>query len=745
MEEKSQNYQMDTIKIIMFCTVYILCIMGVLVQSFFSYNDRLVGQQQQQLSNIVRSVSRSIDIYIKNQKSSLEVFASSYGFWHGIDEMNKQQNIDALKHELEQYLQRDQQARKDVLLVDQEGKIIMRCSDAESKLYYKEKMFDYELTESKTAQIPGVYLVEQNHYLLPIVIATEYVSYANKKIYIVVLLDFEDIYRQIDSSSIKADEKSYLIVKNQDGRILMHESRKQIGLHAIKGRIENYPEVDFSSMAKLIEKELEGKEGTYIFDSYWFSDEKEPIKAKKFSAFIPLQVDYGFWIVSINMDYDKFIAPLNRYVFTIIFLFTLILAVITFFVALFWKSNVKQKELMKETEYLKELNSALDELNQEREKMRHLEKLQMVGIMTSGIAHEFNNILAPIMGYSELLLADLPKDTLSYSDAKEIFESVCRARDLVKQIATLSRKDFGKIKYEYFDVNQKIESWIKSICLIKPENVIFNTQICFSSAIVFGSPTQIYEAILNLCTNGFHAMQETGGELLMRVYINKKQDMPKGLEVLTQEEDYIVFEIKDTGSGIDKETLQHIFTPFFTTKEHGQGTGLGLSITQRIINEHRGTIGAISKGGQGSTFLFCIPLQKTMIEDNEEEYTLQDFQKKHHVLIVDDDQKVLEMLSRVLRKTGYHITSFTNPIQALEYCKEDPYRHDILLTDYSMTLMNGIELSSAIRKTNPDMKIIVFSALIKKDVLKAYKQGIIDDYLLKPIKTKELIAKIESI
>lgn len=703
----------------------------LLIRSFINYNQSLIAHQQQQLLKIVRSVSNIIDTYIDNQKNALLFLMENDRF-----------DLASGSAEVLQYLKADTPARVQWLLVDQDGTIRLKINNPEARLGYQEDIFTLPLYPDKTRPyIPGMYLAEKNHYLLPIVLPFSNAGETEIQ-YAVTLIDMKVIDQHVGRDSVKADEKSYLIVKDQDGFILLHESKKQIGLHAIEGRRENYPDVDFTSMNQLIEKELEGKEDTFIFDSYWFSDDKPLIKAKKFSAFTPLPVDYGFWIVSINMDYNDFIAPFNKEMLVMTLWLTGILALIGCLAILFLRLQHNQRELTKETEYLRELNTTLEQLNVVKEKNRHAERLQLIGVMTGGIAHEFNNILSPIMGYSELLWNDLPENSIWKDDAFEIYDASCRAKELILQISSLSYKPASGITFQTFSLKDQLKKWMKSVLLMKPEGVRLETKLPDQDIWCYGNATQLYEAVLNLCTNAIFAIGDSGTLTVALEIINQDRlpdapAMPDDREMLT------CISVKDTGTGMNQETLEQIFMPFYTTKKQGEGTGLGLSIVQSIVQAHNGIVWAESSPGQGTTIRLCIPycpVGKELPKESPEEGGQPVLRQR--IIIIDQHPTAAKSVAKILQKQGYLTEVYEHPRMVIEAFRNNPDSYQVLISSYRLAELDGVTLALRVRQIIPDIRIVILSGLIKNEILDACQKGIVDDYIMKPVKSEELLRVI---
>ena len=732
---------------------------AVLGHCISRYSGLLISQQQEQMLRIVRSVRGTLGTYIDTERELLAWEAARrYG------------SMGELQASMEEYLSVKPQARRNMLLLREDGRVLANVASPSEGAGFEGGYFAFDVPAPGSVRVSQAYFPGKGSCLIPVVAP---VSIAGEEgpLYLAELLNFSALDRAVDSAALKTDVKGYFVVKDQNAVILSHESREQIGLQAISGRLEHYPGIDISGMKQLMEQQFSGREGTFVYDSYWFSDESEPQKAKKFSAFAPLPMDEGFWVISLTMDYDDFIGPYNQLLAESMGLLAAIFILLGIGALALIRSGQRQRELLRQTQYLTELNSAMTELNQTREQAKHSERLQMVGIMTSGLSHEFNNILAPILGYSELLLKDLPDDCLSHSDAQEIYDAALRARDLVSQISSLSQRSADQAQYRLFDFEDAMRKWIKSVVLIKPEKIRLDTDICTDHAQVFGNPTQLYEVLLNLCVNAFYEMRSEG-TLTLSAGTVAAGELPEGLSPMATAGRFVLVQVRDTGGGISPEVLGNSFTPFFTPKKHGEGTGLGLAISQKILDEHQGAINATSQVGEGTCFYYCLPCRERGEEMDAREQASREQASREQaaqrertaaekaapelgniagvssdtipgvpvtrLLVVDDDESTLRMLGRVFGKLGVSADCYTSPDEALEQLRAGAGEYTALITDYQMDGMNGAELAAAARFLKPELKILVISGLIKSELIDACQRGRIDGYLLKPVRAEQI-------
>jgi signal transduction histidine kinase/ActR/RegA family two-component response regulator len=374
-------------------------------------------------------------------------------------------------------------------------------------------------------------------------------------------------------------------------------------------------------------------------------------------------------------------------------------------------------------------------------KLRQAQKMEAIGTLAGGIAHDFNNILSAIMGYAELAREDRDRPDDLLHDIGEVLVGANRAKTLVKQILTFSRK--SEQQFQPIKVQMIIKETLELLRPSLPTTIEIKQNIDQECEAVLADSTQIHQLIMNLCTNAYHAMKKNGGVLalsLKRVFLFKKEidpdmDIEPGL--------YLKLEVSDTGIGMHKKVLETIFEPYFTTKDKGEGTGLGLAVVHGIVADFNGSIGVDSEPGRGTIFTIYLPVIET-----EKELSMKKEMKiplptgNEHILVVDDDEVLVNLNKKFLEKLGYKVTGFTSSLEALQVFKETANNFDLLVTDMTMPEMTGAQLSQEILLIKPYFPIILctgFSELITEE--KASQLGILD-YIMKPVAQKDLAVSI---
>jgi PAS domain S-box-containing protein len=363
------------------------------------------------------------------------------------------------------------------------------------------------------------------------------------------------------------------------------------------------------------------------------------------------------------------------------------------------------------------------------------QKMEALGTLAGGIAHDLNNILSAIMGYTELALDSVEQDSQLYNNLQEVFHAGNRAKDLVKQILTFSRQT--ELDRKPIQVRHIVNEALKLLRSSLPSTIEVRRNIQ-SDALVMADPTQIHQILMNLCTNAEHAMREKGGVLTVELQDVELDENFTASYPNMKPGAHINLTVGDTGHGMPPDVLERIFDPFFTTKETGDGTGMGLSVVHGIIGSYGGVITDYSKPGQGSTFKVYLPIIERHKEPRAEvEESIPT--GCECILFVDDEPALANLGKQTLESLGYDVEIRTSSIEALKLFKNQPDRFDLVITDMTMPNMTGEDLAQELMRIKPNIPIILctgFSAKI--DDQKASAMGI-RAFVLKPI-VKQAIA-----
>lgn len=359
-----------------------------------------------------------------------------------------------------------------------------------------------------------------------------------------------------------------------------------------------------------------------------------------------------------------------------------------------------------------------------------LQKMETIGTLAGGIAHDFNNILTPVLGYTEMAMEELDDDSNLKYDIEQIHHAALRGKDLVQQILTFSRQmDVDKKPLHLHLVIKEVLNLIKASF---PSNISIRHQLDPQCGTVLADNTQIHQILMNLCTNSYHAMMDKGGILEVKLH---KCDVDPRLEKSLGHINkgvYVVITVTDTGHGMDKETMQRIFEPFFTKKEVGVGSGLGLSVVHGIVKSYKGAITVDSMVGKGTTFKIYLP-QHSADPGVTKGISEKVFKGKEHILFLDDEEEITFMGKKMLESLGYRVCIETSPTRAMEVFMQNPDDFDLLVTDQTMPNMQGTELARKFRDVRPELKVIIITGstdYINKE--KADEHGI-DELVFKPL------------
>ena len=371
--------------------------------------------------------------------------------------------------------------------------------------------------------------------------------------------------------------------------------------------------------------------------------------------------------------------------------------------------------------------------------LQQSQKMEAIGTLAGGIAHDFNNILGAILGYTEMAREDCISGSVKSGDLDQVILAVRRARDLVKQILAFSRKtETRKIPLQPAVI---VKESIKLLRSSIPTTIDIRQDIDSVTDLILADPTQIHQIILNLSTNAYHAMEETGGTLLISLknLRNGHRDPLSGAHF--KPEHFVQLSIRDTGAGIAPEIMERIFDPYFTTKETGKGTGMGLAIVHGIVKSCGGSISCKSEIGAGTVFELNFPALSEQIAPAAEEVQIIPVGTER-ILLVDDEETLVRMGKTLLERLGYTVTALTSSIKALTAFKNQPDSFDLVITDQTMPGMTGIDLAREILRMKPDLPIILctgYSSQVSEATATAHG---IRGFSLKPLAMKNIAVLI---
>ena len=388
-----------------------------------------------------------------------------------------------------------------------------------------------------------------------------------------------------------------------------------------------------------------------------------------------------------------------------------------------------------------ELKKAEQERIKLQQQLFQAQKLEAIGRLAGGVAHDFNNMLTAIIGHAELGLTKIHPDNPVYSDLKEILTAAKRSADLTSKLLGFARKQ--TVVPRVLDLNETISGMLSMLQRLIGEDIKIVWNPAKDLWKVRIDPVQVNQILANLVVNSKDAeaktiIIETGNINVDTQLVEKHPYLAEG--------EYVLLTVSDDGTGMDETVTQHIFEPFFTTKEVGKGTGLGLATVYGIVKQNNGFIHVYSELGKGTTFKIYLPrfigeTEKAGIKTESKPMP----GKGETVLLVEDEKLIMDVLKIMLERLGYRVIATNRPTEALELAKAHINEIDVLLTDVVMPEMNGRELAKRLTEINPDIKCIFMSGYTANHIANS---GVIDKdvvFVTKPVNMMELAQKIRSV
>jgi two-component system, cell cycle sensor histidine kinase and response regulator CckA len=390
-----------------------------------------------------------------------------------------------------------------------------------------------------------------------------------------------------------------------------------------------------------------------------------------------------------------------------------------------------------------------DRKRQEEERLKlenqlqQAQKMESVGRLAGGVAHDFNNMLGAIIGHAELASIEVDSTSPAFDHLQEILKAAQKSSGLTKQLLAFARKQ--TVQPKVIDLNQTILQMIKMFQRLIGEDIELKCLLCDDLWSIKIDPTQVDQILTNLAVNARDAIEGTGvltiktaNTYLDKSYFSSQTGFVPG--------EFVQLTVTDTGSGMDQETQKHLFEPFFTTKEMGKGTGLGLATIEGIVKQNKGIIEVYSELGHGTCFKIYFPRVQDVVDlkksSSEEKVVCG---KGETLLLVEDDPILMKMSQAMLRKLGYRVLAAGSPTKAIRLAKENLGKIDLLLTDVVMPEMNGRELVENLVKIHPDLKYIYMSGYTAEIIS---QQGVLQEgvfFLEKPFYKKNLSCLIHHV
>lgn len=698
--------------------------------TYDAYTQMMIAQQQQHLLITARAVSQNLSLYLSEQLRNVEILTQTPGFltqFHTYYETGDQKG---LKEYVLSYMLSQNQGVSRLYLLDQNGDEVFRYNQYPFLESFDESVLHLDqLAEGRQTGLGSAFRISPQHYGLTMVNSiTDGSDYLGA---VVSVLDMDALYQQYMAPLQGTVD---IIVKNERGTVIMHPESEMLTFNYFRNiqGLDTLPE--YESLWDMLQLQYQQEEGVAIYRacSGGILPEREEI-----SAFSRMNLSGTSWYISAVMPYSQVVRMVNENLNRFAFLVTVIFVLIASSILIIYGLQKNRQKLQIETRYLRDMNRTLEELHESREQVRHYQKLQTIGALAGGIVHEFNNLLTPIMGYSEFLKQQLGPENEYYEDIDEIYKAGGRAKEIVDQILPFSRRETDSTQYNVVNLNAVIWDALKMVRMLLPSSVRLVVKPYSGPINIYGSATQIHQVLLNLCTNAYQAMEASGGTLTVATRRVFQDQLPEQYHPVAEGE-FVRLEVSDTGCGIPPEMLSRIFDPFFTTKAAGDGTGLGLSVVQNILISHGGFIEAESAVGRGSRFLVYLPVTSQLPAAAAQEESGGGRTGMGSVLLVDDEVRVVRYFKRRLVHQGYQVDAFTDPEEALNAFRLNPGQWDLLIVDEAMPKLRGTALLQHMKQQNHSLRVILVTGLVGDSAIRLHAERQIDEILTKPVEFEAL-------
>ncbi|BHH83174.1 transporter substrate-binding domain-containing protein [Desulforhopalus sp. 52FAK] len=408
-----------------------------------------------------------------------------------------------------------------------------------------------------------------------------------------------------------------------------------------------------------------------------------------------------------------------------------------------WERGGSVSDIETSDSYLEGFIADITQQKNIAKQLQQSQKMEAIGALAGGVAHEFNNMLAIIIGNNELIMEELPPLSVAKESTEEIRIAVLRARDIVKQLLTFSRLEETEDKILDFGI--VVQDSMKLVRSSIPANIKIEQKFSAKTCSFKGNDTQINQLLINLCNNAADALPDQGGVITVEL----------SNEIITQAQSehllnlktgrYVKLTVRDNGVGMSDEVLSRVFEPFYTTKDVGKGTGIGMAVVHGIVERHGGIIIADSKLNQGSTFTMFFPEHDGPHELHTDELPSLPAGNGENILFVDDEPSITQLGKRHLESLGYRVVITTDPIRALELVRKNPNMYDLIISDMAMPNMTGKQLILEILSIRKDIPTIICTGYSANFSDKDAKEIGVHAFLMKPLIKSELAITIRKV
>jgi len=682
--------------------------------SYGNYRKELIRTEQEQLLTMAETVGQSLVNFVEQELDTIDLYFSA---------LNKVPSLLDDKKDQEQIVKEAAFAFQ-----NQESALYdaVACYDGEGRLLFQKGSLDFDgqhAADTDKAAICGKQLSMNGGYEM---FLSKRITFPDSSYTLIYAMNLDQLYSSI-VAPVKIGKGGYSIVKDENLSIIMHHAASQIGMDAIYDRAARYPQLDLSDLTEWIELQRKQPAGYSVIHSYVW-DDPDLTPEKRIVAYTTIHLPGETWIVNSTLPFQELNGPLRQMIERLVGMVSLFFSILVIFAIIMTRSLMRAENQKKEISYLKEINDGMVLLRQKEEEIQHYQRVQSIGLMSSHIAHEFNNYLTPVMVYGEILEGDEGISPDNRELVKGILNSANQAASLSRKLLDFSRHDSG-VAPVTIDLADDIRQAADVIRQLAPGSVTVVTDFQEPPLYVRGQKGMAEHILMNLCNNAFHAMEGKKGTLTIRL---SEETSPDGSPM-------VLLSVADTGCGISQDAMDKIFEPFYTTKRSGKGTGLGLSVIKNIMTAIGGQIRIQSTPGVGTTFLLYF-VKADSSSDSQGAPSPNMIRK---LVIVDDDTDLLHSVSAMLKSSvatkGLLVECYDHPAAILSKLDKGTFDCDAVLTDFSMPSMNGLELCQIIRKQKPHIRLFLMSGMDDSRFEWYQKNQFLDAFVLKSELTKKLV------
>lgn len=546
--------------------ILILIIVGIVMigDTMKTFGDKYVINEDEKLYHLAEVVDLNINGMFSQYYSTLDYVTQRNGFLEAENLWKKTEDVEELAFRLEENL----------LAQDENVITMLAIKDNEIFLSTNGEYEYYEVEGIGTEKLRYYENSEGTIYIAFVKKAPDALEYA-------ALMEAESFYhRAVGDELSKYD---WIILMDKYYQVAMYHPLENLQIEILDSADEMVSDKEGINILADYQKRQEKGAFTYKYIDDMFNEER----ISRIAVTPTNMTDNEYFAIGVVISLQDTIGLISSLGGQIIGYGIMVVTGILLLVANVFQFKRRGDRNLRELEILREKNALMEEVNRKTQEVAHHQRLETIGTLTAGVAHEFNNLLTPIMGYSMMTLEQLPSEMEDlYDNVLEIYQASVKAKDITSRLSELSRKNsptaFKNVSMK--EISNKVRVVGKAIV---PPRVVIMVENSNAPCVVKGNETQLSQMVLNLITNAFHAMEKDGGTLKISIY---------------EEGEKVIFKVKDTGCGIPEDIKDKIFEPFFTTKETGKGTGLGLAIVQQIVSEHQGSIRVESEVNVGSTF-----------------------------------------------------------------------------------------------------------------------------------------------